>query len=62
MLNLNESPVKGGKKWTKHLLHGNTKVVGVLSGREEIRESILILCLKLKLFFFFSIQNMFVWL
>lgn len=47
--------VKGGKKPNKtNLLHGNTEVVGVLSGTEEIREGRLtIQCLKSKLLTFF---------
>lgn len=78
MFDLNESPVEGGgkkKNTTNHtpqnkshtpwnILHGNTEVVGVLSGREEIREVVLaILYLKSQLFIFlklllFPIQNM----
>lgn len=52
--------VKGGKKPNKtNLLRGNTEVVGVLSGTEEIREGRLtIQCLKPKLFsFFFFLIN-----
>lgn len=68
MFDLNESSSqRRGKKPNKtNLLHGNTEVVGVLSGREEIREGRLtIQCLKTKLLsfsFFFPqfILNMFV--
>lgn len=53
--------VKGGKKPNKtNLLHGNTEVVGVLSGTEEIREGRLtIQCLKPKLLSFFFFLNQF---
>lgn len=39
MFDLNESSSQRREKTNKtNLLHGNTEVVGVLSGREEIRE------------------------
>lgn len=52
--------VKGRKKPNKtNLLHGNTEVVGVLSGTEEVREGRLtIQCLKSKPFWlFFSLVH-----